>query len=274
MAEQTFSYLDVGAVYGEFIGQARRQAVAALGLPPGVVVLDLGCGVGTALADLANAAGPGGHVIGVDAAVAHLEGAAARDGVALVAADARQALPFAPATLDVIWAADVVMPFVFPQPVAALLRFRNLLKPGGRIALSWSLLRAMFLPGYERLEGQITAALAQYYGLDAMQGAGHPERAAGWLRAAGYEAVHTAVYTAHHQVPLSEPVRRYVACHLMGYYSPAVEACGAAVGLTPDDRALWARLSSPESPDYLLDQPDYHCTGFVLLTSGRTPRAV
>ncbi len=47
-------------------GPAYARAVAELGLAPGGVVLDVGCGTGRALSPLRVAVGPGGLVIGVD----------------------------------------------------------------------------------------------------------------------------------------------------------------------------------------------------------------
>src|ERR1700761_2123150 len=49
------------------LGQAYKSlAVAELGIRPGDVVLDLGCGPGADLPAFAAVTGPGGRVIGVD----------------------------------------------------------------------------------------------------------------------------------------------------------------------------------------------------------------
>jgi len=53
-------------------GGARRSAVRALGLQPGQRVLEVGCGTGLALANLAAAVGPEGAVVGVDGSPAML----------------------------------------------------------------------------------------------------------------------------------------------------------------------------------------------------------
>ena len=44
----------------------RQEAVARLGLSPGQVVLDIGCGTGLSLSMLQQAVGPTGRVLGVD----------------------------------------------------------------------------------------------------------------------------------------------------------------------------------------------------------------
>jgi len=54
------------ARYTPGIGRLRREAVAALELDPGDVVVDLGCGTGANLPFLRDAVGPTGTVVGVD----------------------------------------------------------------------------------------------------------------------------------------------------------------------------------------------------------------
>jgi cyclopropane fatty-acyl-phospholipid synthase-like methyltransferase len=46
--------------------KAIRSAIQALRLPPGSLGLDAGCGIGSHTLLLAEAVGPGGHVIGLD----------------------------------------------------------------------------------------------------------------------------------------------------------------------------------------------------------------
>lgn len=57
---------DVLARFTPGIGRLRREAVAALDLDPGDVVVDLGCGTGANLPYLRDAVGPSGVVVGVD----------------------------------------------------------------------------------------------------------------------------------------------------------------------------------------------------------------
>jgi hypothetical protein len=72
----------------------------------------------------------------------------------------------------------------------------------------------------------------------------------------------------HHQ-PLTEAVRRYLTSAILdGHYAAAVASAGAAVGMSADDTALWRRLSDPQSPDFVLDRPDYYCAVTPLLAVG------
>ncbi len=76
-------------------GVGRRIGMDLLGLKPGNVVLDLGCGTGLNFAGLQRRIGPTGMIVGVDASPAMLAQAAARvraqgwTNVALVCADAQ-----------------------------------------------------------------------------------------------------------------------------------------------------------------------------------------
>jgi tRNA A58 N-methylase Trm61 len=53
-------------------GPGTRRVLLEAGLRRGMRVADLGCGVGMVTAWLAEAVGPGGHVVGIDASAAQL----------------------------------------------------------------------------------------------------------------------------------------------------------------------------------------------------------
>ena len=115
---------------------ARRRAVAALGLKPGGVVLEIGAGTGK-LPYLVEAVGPGGTVIGVDASTGMLAEARkliARNGwsnVELLQQDAAQ--------LQVDRDLDGVLfslsYSVLPEPRPALARASERLRSSGRVVV-------------------------------------------------------------------------------------------------------------------------------------------
>ena len=103
----------------------------------GEQVLDVGCGCGATVLELARRVGPNGHVLGVDVSEPMLGQArkrAAEAGlrqVELVLADASAAkLP--PARHDLMFSRFGVM--FFRNPVAAFANLRRSLKPDGRLA--------------------------------------------------------------------------------------------------------------------------------------------
>lgn len=138
------------------------RAIAALAPRMGDAVLDVGCGAGQTVLQLADLVAPGGTVTGVDLAPRLLDvarrRAAGRADVNFVEGDA-QTLALGDGSFDGVFSRFGVM--AFADPVAAFANFRRLLKPTGRLAfvcwralheneLDWLPLRAAGLE--ERLD--------------------------------------------------------------------------------------------------------------------------
>ncbi len=117
-------------------------ALERLAPRPGERVLDVGCGCGQTLLQLARAVGPAGRVLGVDVSEEMLGRARARVAdaapgaeVAIVCGDAA-AHPFPDGAFDAIYSRFGVM--FFDDPPAAFAHLRAALAPGGRLAfVSW-----------------------------------------------------------------------------------------------------------------------------------------
>ncbi|WP_179213895.1 class I SAM-dependent methyltransferase [Rhizobium sullae] len=113
------------------------KAVEALALELEDVVLDVGCGTGQTLLQLAERVGAEGQVIGVDVAPLLVEIAKQRTGllsqVRLIRADA-QFLDLPSESVDAVFSRFGVMSF--SDPVAAFANFRRILKPSGALAFS------------------------------------------------------------------------------------------------------------------------------------------
>lgn len=111
------------------------RAIDALGLGSGDIVVDIGCGAGQTLLQLAERAGTEGQVIGVDVAPLLLEIARRRTAslrqVRLIQADA-QDLDLPSQSADAVFSRFGVM--TFNDPVAAFANFRRILKPSGALA--------------------------------------------------------------------------------------------------------------------------------------------
>lgn len=110
----------------------KRQVLAALDLRPGLTVLDVGCGPGTDLPDMADAVTPSGSVIGVDIEPAMVDEAtlrlADRSWVDVRLGEAG-ALPVADGSVDRARADRMVQHVA--DPAAVFTEFHRVLRPGG-----------------------------------------------------------------------------------------------------------------------------------------------
>jgi ubiquinone/menaquinone biosynthesis C-methylase UbiE len=71
--------VQVYRLFGFEVGRYRRDTIASLGLDPGNLVVELGCGTGLNFAHVLSKIGPSGRLIGVDLTDSMLELAAARN---------------------------------------------------------------------------------------------------------------------------------------------------------------------------------------------------
>jgi len=115
---------------------------------PGERILDIGCGPGTTVLELAKRVGPGGHVLGAN--VSEPSVARARERIAaaglrhaeVIVADA-SVHPFSPDSFELTFSRFGIM--FFSDPVAAFENVRRAMKPGGRLTL------AVFRPASAKL---------------------------------------------------------------------------------------------------------------------------
>lgn len=264
--------------YNRFMEAAYHSALATLALPPGSRGLDVGCGPGGLLPLLAGAVGDGGRITGLDLSSPHLAAAerlvAEHDlagWVVLRQADLREQLPFADATFDWAWSADVLWPTSFADPIATVRELARVTRPGGTVTLFFiSASRGLILPGEPGLEHRVLRAAGERWAR-ALHPTLHPETAGAWLRAVGLRPLGTTAHLAQHRAPLDEAALGYLEGYLLPDYRALTRDEAARAGMTPAEWDRWRTLSDPVSPDYALAQPGYYCYQVGTLTVGRVP---
>jgi SAM-dependent methyltransferase len=112
-----------------------RVAIERLGVVAGQRILDVGCGCGQTLLELAELAGPSGQVLGVDISPPMLaragERVAGRPTITLALGDA-QTYAFAPGAFDAVYSRFGVM--FFDDPRAAFGNLRAAARSGARLS--------------------------------------------------------------------------------------------------------------------------------------------
>jgi len=270
--------------YNEFMRPARRASVEfvknILTRESRLEVLDAGCGPGGNVPMFVDVFDGEIEIVGADFSEPHLRAARRlvedeefEAFVTIEEVDLAEELPFEHDRFDLIWASDVLFPNHFESPAEIVANLKPHLRPGGLMAIfsgGWS--RSMLLPGYPRLERFLQNAIAVQHYVRDEQGVDNPERAETWLRETGFTDVDIEFPPVLHRSgpggELDPDVADYVELTFEDFDS-AVEAHGAEVGMDEQDRELWAALSNPEHPDYVLKNDDYYCAAFPLLVVGR-----
>jgi SAM-dependent methyltransferase len=256
-------------LFNAFAAPELRALIAELGLRPGMIALDAGCGAGMAAAWLAEQVAPAGLALGVDLATAHarLARAAAPPAVAVLQADLA-APPVRAASLDLVWCVNTINHL--RNPLEGVRTLAALLRPGGRLALGQShLLAEMVFAWDARLERAATDANRAYYrdkyGLSEADTAGI-RALLGWLRAAGLRDVRARTVTVERAAPLAPADEAYLVEALFrGYWGEQLRPY-----LAPADWEALSALCDPESPDFCLRRPDFHyLQTFTLVTGAR-----
>ena len=239
-----------------------RAAIQALDLPAGSRGLDVGCGIGSHVLLLTEEVGPGGHVTGLDRQPEFLsrgrEAAGSRglSGRVTFRQGDLSKLPFDDGAFDWAWSSDC-LGYPVGEGASLLKELARVVKPGGRVAiLGWT--SQQLLPGYPLLEARLNAfCLAHEDMLKGARPQSHFMRALGWFREVGFEETAGRTFAGTVQAPLGEDVRNaLLAFFEMLWPQPRP-------GVRPEDWAEYQRLRQPESPDFILNHPDY-CAFFTL----------
>jgi demethylmenaquinone methyltransferase/2-methoxy-6-polyprenyl-1,4-benzoquinol methylase len=247
-----------------------EEIIKSLHLPRGSSGLDAGCGIGLQMLLLAEATAPNGRVTGLDISqkfLNHAEKIAQKAGILKRVSFKRGDVnnqPFDDNTFDWLWSAHCAG-YPTGNPGKLMKELARVVKPGGLVAiLAYS--SQMLLPGYPMLEARLNATptgIAPF--ARNMKPRLHFLRALGWFQQAGLDNLSVRTFVPCFHAPLSDEIRN-------GLISLLEMRWGAAKSeVTEDDWQAFQRLSLPDSPDFILDRPDYYAFFTYTVFSGRVP---
>jgi ubiquinone/menaquinone biosynthesis C-methylase UbiE len=265
----TGAYIRALEVFDPLADHVVRAAIQALAFPSGSRGLDAGCGIGLQTLLLAEAVGPTGHVTGLDFSpefLAYAEGIVAEasllDSISFQVGDVRE-LPFEDGTFDWVWSSCCVGYSAALEPLSTVRELARVVRPGGSVAiLAWS--SEWLLPGYPLLEARLngtTSGIAPFVAGKSPEL--HFSRALGWFRSLGLVEASARTFVGDAHAPLTDEFRDA----LLALFE--MRWPGAESELSPQDRAAYERLCLPDSPEFILDHPDYYAFFTYTMFSGR-----
>ncbi|MCA9834531.1 MAG: methyltransferase domain-containing protein [Thermomicrobiales bacterium] len=273
--------LRLAEAYSESMIPARAQAIQRLTLESGGVGLDVGCGAGVPLLQLAQSMGEGARIVGIDISTKQLELAAERIASApqgveidLLEADATAELPFASDTFDWVWSENAIWGGMIGKRYETITELQRVLKPGGILAFFYgNMYRAMMLPGLPQLEHKLYRAdSVRWFGGEPLDPNRSHENAGYWFREAGLKDIHVSTHLAEYTQPLPDCVRDHLQLVWANNFGDELESFALDAGVTPDQWLLWKYMTTPGTKQYLLDQPDFRVMRTATLTTGVKPR--
>jgi SAM-dependent methyltransferase len=244
-------------LFNAFAEPELREVIASLELKKGMRILDVGCGTGEALQWLLEAVTPGGSVVGIDLAAAHVDAARLHQapGMQIFQADLLDA-PLAAASFDVVWSVNTI--HHLQDPLLGVERLAALVRPGGRLAMGQSsFLPDMVFAWDSQLERLTHEAVRRYYqdrydlderDLTAVRSL------VGLLRQAGISHVAPRTVMIERVSPLDPASEAYL---LEAIFK---NTWGERLRpyLSPDHYVQLGRLCDPLHREFALRRPDFH----------------
>jgi ubiquinone/menaquinone biosynthesis C-methylase UbiE len=250
--------------------------LASVGIGAGWHVLDAGCGSGSYLPLLAGHVGPTGCLAAIDLAATNIAAVQARRTAWRLPCPleaqvgALTSLPFADASFDAAWCANVSQYLGDADLRRALAELRRVVRPGGLVAVKDVDMQLMRVaPADPFLVSHLAdASFRNAAAGPEARGSVRGRELRRWLEAAGLADVWQRTTLIERWAPLAPVERRFMAEWLAFLASIAEER-----GVPAADLPAWKRLRDPDAPDHPVDDPAFYaCEGqTVAVGVVRTP---
>lgn len=237
-------------------GPIVQAIINSSNLPEGSHGLDVGCGIGLQTLLLAEAAGPKGHIAGIDFSPSFLEiarelarQAGLADQVSFQHGSWDQ-IPYDDRTFDWVWSLDAAC-YAPNDPLLTIHELARVIKPGGKLILGyWS--SQSLLPGYPALEARLNATPA---GIAPFMNNSRPDAhylyTLNWMQQAAMVNTRSKTFVWTVSTPQAPDLRKALAVLFEMRWGMAEH------DVSVEDWQAYLRLCREESPEYILDRPGY-----------------
>ncbi len=243
-----------------------------VGIHHGWNVLDAACGGGSFLPLMLELVGPAGKISAIDLAPENVKTVQTRAALntwsTLTSVDVGSilALPYNDGSFDAIWCANTMQYLSEDDLSRAINEFRRVVRPGGIVAIKeYDPTGLQFLPLPYALCLRRHEALARG-GSQYDQGLLRMPYLTRYMRAAGLADVRIRPTLMVRVPPLREVEKRY-----FSDFFKFLAAKAAQTDLPLEEKAIWRKLGDLESPDHLLNNPDFQFRAIQTVFVGRVP---
>ncbi|MEZ4571020.1 MAG: methyltransferase domain-containing protein [Thermomicrobiales bacterium] len=252
-------------VHFEAMRPEYQRAVNLVPFQPSWHILDAGCGAGSFIPLLAERVGPDGRLTAIDLDPDSIETARNKFSTSPPAAPVEfqvanlNDLPFPDNHVDAVWLASVLMYVTEDELPAVIDELKRVVRPGGLIAAKEAdgeMLRYLPMPMEYR---------TPFYSMDqVISGMYRARFLRYWFEGAGLNDVWSQTILVERWQPLRPVEREYIAGLMRGGVRLSEQ-----LDMSDEARQWWQQQVDPDSPEAILNRPDFAYLAGHVVTVGR-----